>query len=546
MALSYVYDALNRLITKTTPEQVYTFGYDSLSRLTSASNAVSSLSFIHDAVGQLLEATTVKPQLNVALSYNYDSAGRKTSLTDPVGTTSYGYDGVNRLTSLTYPQSNNFAIGYDKGGRRTSLSGPLGISKTYEYDNANRLLSLINKINDIEISPFQYLYDKAGNRTQKTDKYGLDQYLYDANYRLLSSSLNAEAFVYDLTGNITKKDGVIRTFSAFNQFLSNTSSITATYDNNGNMTSKITSEGVTWSYIFSSENKLLQATSSDGKNVTYQYDALGRKITRVSGGKTTQYIYDGEDVLLEYENNILTSRYTHGPKIDEPLSKTDIQSGDNYFYHADALGSITAITNSTGTIIESYRYTSYGTPAVYNRSGEEVFESTISNTYLFTGQNYDYETKLHDYWNRYYDSELNIFISPDPIGFFDGPNRYSMVRSNPINETDPFGLFAVPTPLPPSPVPAPGPVGGSMGESGASSVDSGPDQGSGEEEGECEEKENKKCRFVREVYYEGPTKTCWYEGRGGMFTFPQDKDKPCPPIDPDTCMVVTTGLPGGD
>lgn len=43
------------------------------------------------------------------------------------------------------------------------------------------------------------------------------------------------------------------------------------------------------------------------------------------------------------------------------------------------------------------------------------------------------------------------------------------------------------------------------------------------------------CKFVREVHYGGPCKTCWYKcpGYGGPVTFPQAVGNPCPGISPD-------------
>ena len=39
---------------------------------------------------------------------------------------------------------------------------------------------------------------------------------------------------------------------------------------------------------------------------TYRYDGLGRRIEKVANGQTTRYIYDGEDILLEYDGaNVL-------------------------------------------------------------------------------------------------------------------------------------------------------------------------------------------------------------------------------------------------
>ncbi len=42
----------------------------------------------------------------------------------------------------------------------------------------------------------------------------------------------------------------------------------------------------------------------------------------------------------------------------------------------------------------------------------------------------------------------------------------------------------------------------------------------------------KRCKFIREHYFEGPCKTCWYEcpGYGAPVTFPQAKGKPCPQL----------------
>ena len=57
-------------------------------------------------------------------------------------------------------------------------------------------------------------------------------------------------------------------------------------------------------------------------------------------GVITRYVYDGEDILLEFDgSNALTAKYTHGPGIDEPLIME--RGGQRYFYHTDGLGSIT-------------------------------------------------------------------------------------------------------------------------------------------------------------------------------------------------------------
>jgi RHS repeat-associated protein len=170
---------------------------------------------------------------------------------------------------------------------------------------------------------------------------------------------------------------------------------------------------------------------------------LGRRISKISSGVTQQFIYDGNDVLLKYTDGVLSKRFTNGPRIDEPLVMHDVTEGQNFFYHSDSLGSITAVTDSTGLLIESYKYTSYGQPTIYDKDGLVITESEIKNPHLFTGREYDFETGTYFHRNRYRFADLGIWLSKDPQGFDDGPNLYSYVGNNPVNYIDPWGLARI-------------------------------------------------------------------------------------------------------
>ena len=143
------------------------------------------------------------------------------------------------------------------------------------------------------------------------------------------------------------------------------------------------------------------------------------------------------------------------------MAKTDLTTGDNYYYHQDALGSVTARTDETGGVVETYKYTTFGEPTIYDKEGLEISESQINNFFNFTGREWDGETGLYYYRARYYDAELGRFLSRDPLGILnqipqligcskdkiemgDGPNLYAYVKNNPINLVDPFGLSCGP------------------------------------------------------------------------------------------------------
>lgn len=138
----------------------------------------------------------------------------------------------------------------------------------------------------------------------------------------------------------------------------NINAIQFTYDLNGNRTQK-TDGGTVTTYTYDDENRLVQVTVGSDV-ITYAYDPFGRRIARTINGVTTQYVYDQAAIVAAYDQsgNVI-ARYTHGLNIDEPLA---VQQGTvNSFYHADGLGSIVALTNASGSAVQTYSYDSFGT-----------------------------------------------------------------------------------------------------------------------------------------------------------------------------------------
>jgi len=116
-----------------------------------------------------------------------------------------------------------------------------------------------------------------------------------------------------------------------------------------------------------------------------------------------------------------------------------VKNGANYtpyYYHADGLGSITGLSDATGTMVQTYGYDAFGNVTV---SGS----GNVAQPFMFTGREYDAETSMYFYRARYYDPTVGRFVTKDPIGFGGGDyNLYGYVGNNPINFSDPDGLFA--------------------------------------------------------------------------------------------------------
>jgi len=244
-----------------------------------------------------------------------------------------------------------------------------------------------------------------------------------------------ENYTYDPVGNRTDSNqNGASVFNAANE-LNEDSDFTYQYDNNGNMIRKTAKVGgAVTDYEYDAENKLVRVVMP-GTTVDYKYDGLGRRVEKdvVSATtKVTRFIYDNEDILLELDgsNNII-ARYTHGPGIDEPLIME--KAGASFFYHADGLGSITEITDSTGAVKQQYTYSSFG-------KIEFQLDPNFIQPYTFTAREFDPETGLHHYRERQYDSTTGRFTTEDPIEFEGGINFYAYVGNNPANFVDSLGL----------------------------------------------------------------------------------------------------------
>ena len=206
------------------------------------------------------------------------------------------------------------------------------------------------------------------------------------------------------------------------------------YDNNGNMTQKTNrTTGEITTLTYDTQNRLVQV-AKPGTTASYKYDPLGRRIEKNVNGIITKYLYDGEDIIIEYDGNgNMIAKYTHGLGIDEPLSIQ--RNGQSYYYHLDGLGSVTGLTDSTGNIVQKYTYDSFGNIV-------SVLDPNFKQPYTYTAREYDSETGMYYYRARYYDARTGKFISEDPIGLAGGINLYSYTANNPVNFVDPLGLLA--------------------------------------------------------------------------------------------------------
>jgi RHS repeat-associated protein len=420
------------------------YTYDNDSRLIQVSDPTGTYQFTFDNMGRLTQATTQYTFLtgrNFTAGYSYDAASNRTGFTDPEnGATSYVYDTLNRLQTLTPPAAfsgtGNFGFSYDALSRRTQMTRPNGLKSVYAYDNLSRLLSVLHQSGATTLDGASYTVDNAGNRATKTDQLAgvTSNYTYDPLYELtqVTQGVNTtESYSYDQVGNRLSSLGVSPyNYNASNE-LTSIPGTTYTYDYNGNTLTSTTGSNTT-SYTWDFENRLSSVTlPGSGGTVTFKYDPFGRRIDKSSSSGTSIYAYDGNN-LVEDTNSLgsVIIRYARTQNIDEPLAM--LRSGTTSFYHGDGLGSITSLSNASGSIAQTYTFDSFGK--------QTASSGPLTNPFQYTARESDTETGLYYYRARYYDKGTRRFLSEDPIRLKGGINFYRYARNNPLSLSDPTGL----------------------------------------------------------------------------------------------------------
>jgi RHS repeat-associated protein len=430
LTTNYAYDALNRLTTITYPDaSTATYSYDALSQLKTATNLNGTVSFVYDSLGRTTSATDVWGQV---LNYTYDSSDRRTKLSFGAATNAtYTYDVVNRLTKITDGSNLAVAFAYDAASKLTSKTLPNGVAATYTYDGLDRLTRLKDAKGNTVIADNQYSYNNAGDITQNIDQSGTHNYGYDTIDRLTSATYTGtpnETYAYDGVGNRTSSHkSATYGYQPLNRLV-NTSSASYLYNNNGNMISKTDASGTT-QFAWDFENRLTQVVTPASGSVTYKYDALGRRIQRTpSSGISTNFVYDGQDVVKDINSDGTTVEYLNGPGIDNKIRQKGSSNSTTYYFSQDHLGSTTALTGTTGKLVERITYDGYGNSVGSTRT-----------RYGYTGRERDSLTGLMYYRARWYDAQLGRFISEDPIRFSGAINWYDYVGNSPLNWIDPLG-----------------------------------------------------------------------------------------------------------
>ena len=500
--IQYGYDAADRLLSVKDPLNLATaYAYDGLGNLTQLASPDTGIStYVPDAAGNIIGSTDARGQ---ATSYAYDglnrqtlatfadgsvalehdnvatggayAKGRLTRVTDPSGSTAYTYDALGRVLSKrqtvgTDASAKSFAVGYQyAAGRTTGITYPSGRTVTYAFDAQGRVSGVTMAgqavLTGVAYFPFgrvqgwtwangqkyQRSFDSDGRIATLTTgpdtlNYGSGSWAfgYDGLNRLTTAAVpqgEPLAYAYDGNGNRRQEtQGTAVTSYGYGatsnrlQGLSGARSRSFTYDAAGSLTG----DG-SLSYGYDGRGRLTQLSSG----YRYSINGAGQRVAKAGPGVATgilHFVYDEQGRLIGEYDATGTVRQELVYLADTPVASVRPASGggvDIFPIYSDHLDTPRLIVNQANQVVWRWLTDTYGARgANEDPSGLGVFTFNLR----FPGQYYDAETGLHYNYFRDYDPSVGRYVESDPIGLKGGLSTYAYGVSNPVSNTDAFGL----------------------------------------------------------------------------------------------------------
>ena len=443
---NYVFDACGRVVsTYYSDGLLEEFTYSKTGNLISAINPDSEVSFIRDSMGDIIKETIGDDWI----ISEYDVMGNRIQCSSSRGANiSTRFDANGNMIEINANEwISNFR--YDILGLEVERSLPGGVHSNWERDKIGRP------------SEFNLLFSNAFSDARLRKKYE-----WDVNNRLRQIQENAGIFKfeYNPVGCLTKTvfpDGEIqirnqdRVGNLYNTEdrsdriyteggrLQENGNWKYTWNGEGFLTEKRHAKHGTWNYIWNDAGRLVKVLRPDGQEVTFYYDALGRRVSKRFKNTITKFIWHGNVVLHEWKE-YAGSKDQKVPNDDDPSLITwvnefnsytpiaKLKNGKKFSIVSDHLGTPTCLVSDEGGLTWQAHVDSFGN--LQMEKGESG-----SCPFRFQGQYEDCETGLYYNRFRYYDPQIGIYISQDPVGLQGGYSPYGYVED--VNfYIDPLGL----------------------------------------------------------------------------------------------------------
>lgn len=444
----YEYDCCGRVIQiehDNSEKQI--FGYRLDGELMQASNSFANIEFCKDEMGNILKETVN----NDWVAYEYDIMGNKIATRSSLGANIL--QEINKMGDVVRIEGNGWSAKsqFDKLGMEVERLLPGGLELNWQRDGIGRptFQTLKNSLSSIAYSPrnTRYSWDTNNRLLQIKDEKGVTSFEYDA-WQNLSKTIfdNGEE-------QVRSSDAVGNIFATFNRQdreygkngqLKIKDNWKYQYDKDGNLIEKKNRNEDCWKYEWNNSGMLSKVVRPDGMEVSFGYDALGRRLFKHLKNTVTKFVWNGNVLLHEFKEDSKTGRRLETSNLEsgittwifenssfKPLAKIKNERG--YSIVTDHIGTPCKMFREDGNLDWECSLDSYGKIRMENG---DINSCKIR----YQGQYDDSEIDLYYNRFRYYDPSAGNYISSDPIGLASNELNFYRYVFDPNIVIDPLGL----------------------------------------------------------------------------------------------------------
>ena len=472
------YDAVGRPVEiKYSDGAVDSFGYRPDGELMMTANPSASVVFERDVLGRVVKET----QGAHWVESRYDALGRRTRMRSSLGAEQIVERDVMGDPMRVAAGKTAFEVRFvrDQLGLELERALPGGLKSRWERDGVGRPVQHTVSTTRSVHRAVAYKWEPNERLRSIIDSLkGPTEYGCDALGRVASARYpdgNVDFRMPDAVGNLFRReDRRDREYGPAGQLLAKTDQRGTTryaYDAEGNLIEKHEPSGRTWRYAWNGAGMMSKVTRPDGTEVTFHYDALGRRVKKTYRGQTTNWIWDGHNPLHEWvEGNLEPLSQAMVPVLDSadaivkkreaeleallaqgPPLRGDRKAPITWLFDPDRFAPMAKLVQDEQFSIVTDHI---GTPVLMtDGEGRTQWSATTSIygelrdlegdryacPFRWPGQYEDAETGLYYNRFRYYDPESGQFCSQDPVRLAGGLALYGYV-DDPNAWTDPLGL----------------------------------------------------------------------------------------------------------
>jgi RHS repeat-associated protein len=421
----------SRQVTMTDPGgRVITDGYgttgglnDTISRLNAVLDGSTTLeSYKYLGLGTVVERDHPTPLVN--LTYISQSGG-----TGDAGDKYTGLDRFGRVveqnwySTFSHASRDDFLYLYDRDSNALYKQNTLDLALSELY-HANGSANGYDQFNQISAFAVGTLSASGGTGTP------LDT---------IATPSTSESWSLDALGNWSSQTiNGTRTSRTTNLQNEQTAvgSASLTYDKNGNTTV----DNLGHTLVYDAWNRLVAVKNGGTTLAAYAFDGMGRRIQETAGSTTLDLYFSQDRNIIEQDvSGAVQATYVWNPLATNSLVERD-RGAERLYVEQDANGNVTSLVNTSGTVVERYRYDAYGNVTYMNASWSTISASAYAAVYLFQGGRLDPNTGNYIFQARDYSPSLGHWLEQDPAGYGAGSlDLYGAEGDNPVNRSDPTG-----------------------------------------------------------------------------------------------------------